>query len=211
MRITAAVASLVFAVYLATGFRTNPATGTFRSLTLLSGLAPPVGYSWIYPNKCPQNLNCFKDLNSGVEYAKQTNKPIILDFTGHACVNCRKMEELIWPNSQVLKQLKNDYILISLYVDERIELPENEQITVVKKTGGTRKLKTYGNKWTHFQTELFNNNSQPYYVLLAPDGTLLNKPMGYTPDAREYAAFLRCGYEAFEELNGSPAIGYLNK
>jgi hypothetical protein len=110
-----------------------------------------------------------------------------------------------------MKLLKNDFVLISLYVDERIELPENEQITVVKKTGGTRKLRTYGHKWTHFQTELFNNNSQPYYVLLAPDGTLLNDPMGYTPDADEYAAFLRCGYTAFRELDGSSSLGYSEK
>ena len=88
-----AVISLVFAVYLMSGFRYNEDTKTFKSLSLLSGLAPPVGYSWLYPNKCPQNLECFHDLKEGMAYAKKHNKPVFLDFTGYACVNCRKMEE----------------------------------------------------------------------------------------------------------------------
>jgi thiol:disulfide interchange protein DsbD len=206
-RIVLGLVTVAFAVYLATGFRYNEKTNTFTSLTLLSGLAPPVGYSWIYPNKCPNNLNCFKDLESGLSYAQEVDKPVILDFTGHACVNCRKMEEHVWPKREVYNQLKDDYVLISLYVDEKIELPVEEQITVERKTGGTRKLRTYGNKWAHFQAEYFNNNSQPYYVLLSPDGKLLNQPVGYTPDSKEYAEFLKCGLEAYEQVKNTGLLG----
>src|SRR5690625_6667392 len=85
--------SFAFAIYLFSGFRYNEETQTFRSLTLLSGLAPPVGYSWIYPNDCPNNINCFKDLETGMAYAAEKDLPVIIDFSGYACVNCRKMEE----------------------------------------------------------------------------------------------------------------------
>lgn len=199
-RVSLGLISLLFAGYLATGFRVNPDTNAFRSLTLLSGLAPPAGYSWILPKKCPNDLDCFKDLGEGLAYAKKVDKPVMIDFTGHACVNCRKMEEHVWPKDPVIDILRNEFVLISLYVDEKIELPEDEKVVVAKKTGGTRKLRTYGNKWTHFQSEYFNNNSQPYYVLMSPEGKLLNKPIGYTPDASAYAAFLECGLGAFEDL-----------
>ncbi|MEO1515540.1 MAG: protein-disulfide reductase DsbD domain-containing protein [Bacteroidota bacterium] len=190
--------AFLFAAYLLSGFRYNEETKTFTSLTLLSGLAPPVGYSFIYPNDCPVNLDCFKNLDDGLAYAKKTGKPIMIDFTGYACVNCRKMEEHVWPKKSVYDKLKNDYILISLYVDDRKELPEEEQVVVDKKTGGKRKLRTYGNKWAHFQAEYFDNNSQPYYVLLSADGQqLLNNPVGFTPDDAEYANFLECGLKAF--------------
>ncbi len=201
-RISLGVLALAFAVYLASGFRVDKNTNTFTSLTLLSGLAPPVGYSWMYPNQCPNDLDCFKDLEKGLAYAKKVDKPVMLDFTGHACVNCRKMEEHVWPKRQVIDMLREDYVLISLYVDEKVELPAEEQSVVEKRSGGTRKLRTIGNKWEHFQTEYFNNNSQPYYALLSPDGQLLNPPIGYTPDVEEYAAFLSCGLDAFRASNG---------
>lgn len=206
-RITLGVLSAAFAIYLASGFRVNQETNTFQSLTLLSGLAPPVGYSWMFPNKCPNDLDCFKDLESGMTYAQKVNKPVMIDFTGHACVNCRRMEEHVWPKEEVIDHLKNNYVLISLYVDERIELPEEEQLIVESKTGRTQKLRTVGNKWTHFQTEYFNNNSQPYYVLLSPEGDLLNAPVGYMPDAEEYAAFLDCGLGNFEASSGKGSLG----
>jgi len=100
----------------------------------------------------------------------------------------------------VYKYLKNDFVLISLYVDEKIDLPENEQKTVSMKSGGTRKLRTTGHKWQYLQTENFNNNSQPYYVLLSPDGRMLNHPVGYTPESSEYADFLECGLQKFNDL-----------
>ncbi|MEM1323794.1 MAG: cytochrome c biogenesis protein CcdA [Bacteroidota bacterium] len=198
-RMALGVLSIAFAIYLASGFRYNEKTETFTSLTLLSGLAPPVGYSWIHPKECPNNLDCFKDFDSGWAHARETGKPIMIDFTGYACVNCRKMEEQVWPKKKIIDYLKDDYVLISLYVDDKLELPESEQVTVEKQTGGKRKLRTYGNKWAHFQTEFFKNNSQPYYVLLSPDGTLLNAPVGYTPDEDEYANFLECGIQSFNE------------
>ncbi|MDH3649587.1 MAG: protein-disulfide reductase DsbD family protein, partial [Saprospiraceae bacterium] len=140
-RISLAVLSLAFTVYLSSGFLVNADTGSFRSLTLLSGLAPPSGYSWILPKKCPNDLDCFKDLEEGLSYAQKVDKPVMIDFTGHACVNCRKMEEHVWPKDQVIDILRDEFVLISLYVDEKIELPEAEKIVVEKKTGGTRRLR----------------------------------------------------------------------
>ena len=195
-RISSGILVAAFTIYLASGFKINTTTKTFTPLTLLSGLAPPVGYSFLYPNACPNNLNCFKDLKSGLAYAKQVNKPIMIDFTGLACVNCRKMEEHVWPNPTIDAYLRDDYVLISLYVDDKKALPENEQIDVSRVNGGQRKLKNYGHKWAHFQTEFFQSNSQPYYVLLSSDGKrVLNTPVGYSPDVATYAEFLKCGLE----------------
>ncbi len=192
--------SFAFAIYLLTGFRYDDKAGSLQPLTLLSGLAPPVCYSWFYPCDCPQNLSCFKDFEEGMSYAKKVGKPVMIDFTGHACVNCRKMEETIWPKQPVYKLLDEDYVLISLYVDEKIELPEEEQVTVQLKNGKTRKLKYTGHRWQILQTENFNINSQPFYVLLSPDGTMLNQPVPYTPDVQEYAEFLECGLNRFNEI-----------
>ncbi|MEM1124919.1 MAG: thioredoxin family protein, partial [Bacteroidota bacterium] len=131
---------------------------------------------------------------------QEVDKPILLDFTGYACVNCRKMEENVWPIDNVYEQLKEDYILVSLYVDDKAELPESEKVEVQRANGTTRKLRSVGNKWAHFQANRFQTNTQPYYVLLSPDGeTVLNKPVGYTPDDKDYAEFLRCGLESFEK------------
>ncbi len=199
-RISFAVLVTAFTIYLVSGFRVNEDTKTFTPLTLLSGLAPPVGYSFIYPNDCPNNLNCFKDLKEGIAYAKKVNKPIILDFTGYACVNCRKMEEHVWPLTKIDRTLRNDYVLISLYVDDKKKLPEGEQIEVNRVNGGTRKLENYGHKWANFQTQFFQTNSQPYYVLLNSNGTqILNEAVGYTPNEDEYAQFLECGLEVFKK------------
>lgn len=195
-RIGLGVLMAAFTIYLISGFRVNKETNTFTPLSLLSGLAPPVGYSFVYPNSCPNNLTCFKDLKEGLAYAKETNKPIILDFTGYACVNCRKMEEHVWPIQKVDDVLRNDYVLISLYVDDKKELPKEEQIIVNRINGGTRQLTNYGHKWSHFQTIFFKTNTQPYYVLLSPDGKqILNDPVGYTPDENTYLDWLVDGKE----------------
>jgi len=200
-RVTVGVLSLAFVIYLASGFMYSEQSGSYRPLKLLSGLAPPVCYSMVYDCDCPQNLECFKDLDDGLAYAKKQNKPVMIDFTGHACVNCRKMEEHVWPELDVYNQLRDDYVLISLYVDDKRELPEAEQIMVEKATGGTRKLRRVGDKWAHFQTEYFQTNTQPYYVLLSPEGDkLLNQPVGYTPDVSAFADFLQCGKDAFQRL-----------
>ena len=138
-------------------------------------------------------------MKEGLAYAEKVNKPIMIDFTGLACVNCRKMEEHVWPLSKIDNYLRNDYVLISLYVDDKKELPENEKIEVERINGGTRTLENYGHKWAHFQTQFFQTNSQPYYVLLSPDGKqILNQPVGYTPDENDYAKFLECGIQSFK-------------
>ncbi len=206
-RLVIGLTSVAFAFYLATGFIYDEKAGSYRPLKLLSGLAPPVCYSWFYECDCPQNLNCFKDLKEGMAYAKEVNKPIMIDFTGHACVNCRKMEEHVWPEPEVYKYLKNDYVIISLYVDEKVDLEAAEQLEVVKATGGKRTLRNHGHKWSHFQTEYFNANSQPMYVLFSPNGKLLNNPVGYTPDENEYASFLQCGLDAYKSLELKPVLG----
>lgn len=199
-RISGGILVAAFAIYLISGFRVNKETKTFTPLTLLSGLAPPVGYSFFYPNECPNNLECFKDLKTGIAFAKKVKKPIMLDFTGYACVNCRKMEEHVWPDPSIDKHLRKDYVLISLYVDDKKELPEDQQVLVNRINGGTRKLESYGHKWANFQTQFFKSNSQPYYVLLNSEGTkVLNKAVGYTPDEEDYVRFLECGLEVFKK------------
>jgi len=192
-------ASVLFVAYLVSGFRFDERAGTYKSLTALSGMAPPTCYSLIYDCNCPHNLNCFKDLDAGLAYAKKVNKPVMIDFTGYACVNCRKMEEHVWPDPEVYSLLNEKYVLISLYVDDKTVLPESEQKTVTQAGGNTRKLRTIGNKWSYLQTSYFETNSQPYYALITADGELLNKPVGYTPEASNYADFLRCGMDAFEK------------
>lgn len=194
LRVTTGVLAVAFTLYLVSGFRYNEETKTFTSLKLLSGLAPPVGYSFIYPNDCPNNLNCFKDLKTGLAYAEEKQKPILLDFTGYACVNCRKMEEHVWSNPKIDKVLRDEVVLISLYVDDKKELPVAQQLEVNTFRGKTRVLETFGQKWAHFQTQFFMTNSQPYYVILTPDGKqVLNTPVGYVPDIDEYYNWLQKG------------------
>lgn len=202
LRISGGLLVVAFAVYLVSGFRVNKETNTFTPLTLLSGLAPPVGYSWLYPSASTNNLKTFKDLKAGIAYAKEVNKPIMIDFTGHACVNCRKMEEHIWPLEKIDNYLRNEYVLISLYVDDKTDLPDAEKVEVNRVNGGKRLLKNYGHKWSNFQTQFFKSNSQPYYVLLNSNGNkVLNKPVGYTPDENDYANFLKTGLEVFRNNN----------
>ena len=208
MRIGLASLSFLFAIYLLSGFRYNKETETFHSLKLLSGLAPPVGYSWIFPKDCPSDIDCFKDYDKGMEYAQKQNKPVMIDFTGHACVNCRKMEEHVWPDKKIHSYIKDEFVLISLYTDEKISLPPEDQIEITLDSG-TRKIRTKGQKWAAMQEAYFQNNSQPWYVLMTPDGELLNNPVGYTPNTDEYAQFLDCGLQTFKKLQKNTQIGEL--
>ena len=201
LRIGLGVATVAFVLYLGSGFLPNERSGSYRPLGLLSGIAPPVCYNFLQPCDCPQGLDCFTDLEAGLAYAKEQNKPVMLDFTGYACVNCRKMEEHVWPEPEVYPTLRDEFVLISLYVDDKAELPEAEQQTVQKPAGGTTTLRRQGQKWAHFQAANFNVNSQPYYVLMSPDGQVLNPPVGYTPDAEDYQAFLECGLNNFRRLS----------
>ena len=182
--------TFLFILYLLPGL-TNT---TYANIKLLSGFPPPLFYS-VYdkPTEGPLGLKAYKDWEEGLEAAREENKPIILDFTGWACVNCRKMEEQVWSDPRVYDILKNEYILISLYVDDREELPEDQKFNYVREKGGIKKIKTIGDKWATFQTVNFRNNSQPFYVLLDPEVNLLNPPVGYTPNEQEYLDWLEEG------------------
>lgn len=203
IRGTLALLFLAFTVYLASGFMVDKGQNTFTTKKMMSGLAPPVGYSWLLPKDCPSGFDCYHDLEAGLAQAKATGKPILLDFTGYACVNCRKMEEHVWPVRNVHTQIDKEYILISLYVDDKTELPAAEQRDYVTCSGKQKRIVTVGNKWSTLQTETFINNSQPYYALLSPDGVLLTDPVGYTPNADEYSAFLQRGLQAMQQLGAT--------
>ncbi len=144
----------------------------------------------------PYGLNAYFDYEEGLAQAKKENKPVMIDFTGHACVNCRKMEADVWANKSVLNLLQNQYVLIQLYVDDKTELPEEEQ-TVSAFSG--KKIKTIGNKWSDYQASKFNSNSQPFYVLLDGDGNLLVQPKGADYTVENFVAFLNQGLKAFQE------------
>lgn len=187
-RMATGTLSLVFAVYLISGLFFN------TSLNLLSGFAPPKFYS-VFETKtdCPLDLNCFKDFEEGLAYAKEQNKPILLDFTGWACVNCRKMEENVWSDPEVYEALEN-YVLISLYVDDRKLLPKEAQFQYKKSNGKIKNITTVGSKWATFQAINFQTASQPFYVQLSPDLKLLNRPEKYT-DKDTYLEWLLEGLE----------------
>jgi thiol:disulfide interchange protein DsbD len=147
----------------------------------------------------PYGLKGFFDYKEGLEYAKKVNKPVFLDFTGHGCANCRKMEEYVWTKPEILSILKNEYVIVSLYVDDKTELPENEWIT--SKVDGKVK-KTVGKVNLDFERERFNNIAQPYYCLLDTEGNLLvTPPIGYEPDVKTFEAYLKAGIEAFKAKN----------
>ena len=196
LRISTAVLVISFVIYIAPGILKNPTW----DLTALSGFPPPISYS-IYEkdSECPLGLDCYKDLDEGIAAAKAANKPIMLDFTGWACVNCRKMEEQVWSQSKIYKILKEEYIIISLYVDDRKELPKEEQFKYVKPNGNLKNIRTIGDKWATLQTLNFQNNSQPFYVLLNHNMELLNHTTAYTPNADEYFEWLQKGVENFKK------------
>lgn len=179
--------SFAFSVYLILGlFSVTP-------LKLLSGFPPPSFYSVVETESdCPLGLDCFKDFEEGVAYAQEVNKPILLDFTGWACVNCRKMEENVWSDPSVYELLKDEYVLISLYVDDRKELPQEEKFEFKYDSGRIKSIETVGQKWGTFQTINFNAASQPYYVLLSPNMEVLNDAVQYV-DVETYEAWLKSG------------------
>ena len=144
----------------------------------------------------PLNLNVFFDYEEGMAYAKKVNKPVMIDFTGHACVNCRKMEANVWPDKGVYSKLNNDFVIIQLYVDDKTELAANEKFT---STFSGKAVNTIGNKWSDFQAAKFNSNSQPYYVLLGHDEKLLVQPTGANYNAEEYLKFLNSGLSNFNK------------
>jgi thiol:disulfide interchange protein len=185
-----------FVIYLIPGTFKNPTW----NLNALSGFPPPQFYS-IYEqaSDCPLGLDCYKDFDEGLQAAKDANKPILLDFTGWACVNCRKMEENVWSDPAIYNLLKEEYTLISLYVDDNEkELPKAARFDFKKANGKIKKIKTYGDKWSTFQILNFKNASQPYYVLMNTDLEILNSPQQYT-DIETYKNWLEKGIENFNK------------
>lgn len=174
--------------------------GTFNVISLknLSGFPPPEFYSINEKaSDCPLGLNCFKDFEEGVAYAKAENKPILLDFTGWACVNCRRMEENVWSQPNIYPMLRDDYVLISLYVDDRKELEKEKQFDFKYDSGRIKTIETIGQKWGTFQTINFNSVSQPYYALMTPDLEILNSGVQYV-DATTYEAWLKQGLQRYQ-------------
>tara|TARA_B110000046_G_scaffold156144_1_gene166837 strand:- start:3312 stop:5276 length:1965 start_codon:yes stop_codon:yes gene_type:complete len=195
-RVSFGVLIISFIIYISPGVLKNPTW----NLSLLSGFPPPIFYS-IYEQEsdCPLGLDCYKDFDKGLAAAKESNKPILLDFTGWACVNCRKMEENVWSEPDIYQTLKEDYILISLYVDDNEkELPKEQQFDFLKKNGKVKRIKTVGDKWSTFQVINFKNASQPYYILMNADLEILNTPQQYT-DRDTYFRWLQKGIETFKK------------
>ncbi|NGY37724.1 DUF255 domain-containing protein [Flavobacterium sp. XN-5] len=207
-RLSIGLVVLVFTIYLIPGLWGAP-------LKLISGFPPPMTYSEspygvggsnrestsaiALPDgahKGPHDIVAFTDYEKGLAYAKTVNKPILLDFTGFACVNCRKMEDYVWSDPRILQILNNKVVLISLYVDDKRELPINEQY-ISKETG--KKIKSIGNKWSDFQITRYKANAQPYYIILDTKEKSLNQPAGYLPDIAEYEQWLKLGIEQFKK------------
>jgi len=187
---------IAFVIYLIPGLTNTK----YANLKLLSGIVPPLTESlYAKESECPLGLNCYKDIDNGIAAAKAENKPIMLDFTGWACANCRKMEEQVWSQDKIYKVLKEEYIIISLYVDDKKSLSEDDKFKYLKASGRVKNIKTIGDKWATLQTLNFDNNSQPYYVLLNHDMELLNHTNAYEPDEEAYFIWLQKGLQNFKE------------
>ncbi len=200
---------LSFTIYLVPGLWGAP-------LKLISGFPPPLTYSESPygvgnskgvgaisnaelpegAHRGPHDILAFTDYDQGVAYAKTVNKPILLDFTGFACVNCRKMEDYVWSDPRILSILNKEVVLISLYVDDKRALPLEEQY-ISKETG--KKIKTVGNKWSDFQITRYKANAQPYYLVLDTEEKSLNQAVGYMPDIEEYEQWLKSGIQKFNQ------------
>ena len=207
-RLFMAIFVTIFTIYLIPGLWGAP-------LKIISGFPPPMTYSES-PNGIgtsggnstaaialpenahlgPHGIIAFHDYEDGLAYAKKVGKPILLDFTGHACVNCRKMEDFVWSKPEILSILKDQVVLVSLYVDDKRELPKEEQY-VSKETG--KEIVTIGNKWSDYQITRYKNNAQPYYIILDSDGNDITQQIGYTPDADEYKKWLEDGISKFKK------------
>jgi len=182
-RIALGIASFAFAIYLIPGI-------FCQERSLVSGFPPPTFYSY----GC--HGHHIQDLGEAQAVAKKEGKPVLVDFTGWACVNCRKMETNVWTKPEIAK-LMDQYTIASLYVDEKIDLPENEWFKY-KQGNKIKTVKTVGNKWSFLQANCLETNSQPYYVLLNDDSKILNTPVGYTPDVSQYASFLQEGLDNYK-------------
>ena len=183
-----ALISLAFAVYMVPGLWGAP-------LKAVSAFAPPMQTQDfnLYDDEVHAK---FQDFDAGMEYARQQGKPVMIDFTGYGCVNCRKMELAVWTDPQVSKMLKDDYVLITLYVDEKAKLPEPIKIM---ENGKERTLRTVGDKWSYLQRSKFGANAQPFYVLIDNEGNPLNKSYSYDEDVAKYIDFLQTGLKNYKK------------
>lgn len=182
-----ALASLAFAVYMVPGLWGAP-------LKAVSAFSPPLNTQDfnLYTNEIHAK---FDDYDAGMKYAAEHGKPVMLDFTGYGCVNCRKMELAVWTDPAVSKLINDQYVLITLYVDKKDRLPEP---VIVTENGRERKLRTIGDKWSYLQSVKFNSNSQPYYVLLDNEGKPLNSSYAYNEDVNAYVKFLETGLKNYK-------------
>ena len=183
-----ALISLAFAVYMVPGLWGAP-------LKAVSAFAPPMTTQDfnLYNNEVHAK---FDDYDLGMEYARQHGKPVMLDFTGYGCVNCRKMEAAVWTDPKVSKLMTDDYVLITLYVDNKEPLPEHIK---VMENGKERTLRTVGDKWSYLQRSKFGANAQPFYVLIDNEGKPLNKSYSYDEDIDKYVDFLQTGLDNYKK------------
>lgn len=184
-------------LYLAPGLTNTKWAG----LRLLSGFPPPLSYS-IYSHhtllaKMPQPIH--NDYEKALARAKAENKPLLVDFTGWACVNCRRMEEKVWTNQEVAGLMQDEFVVVSLYVDEKTKLPATEQTVFTTNSGKAKSIISVGDKWATFQTENFGATSQPQYAIISPDEKALTKTKFYTPDPGKFATWLQCGIAAMKK------------
>ena len=168
---------LIFSMYLSSGLISS------KNVRFLSGILPPEFYSIENKaNDCPLGLNCFKDFEDGKKYAIENDKIILLDFTGWACANCRRMEENVWSKPVIFNLLDNNFIIISLYVDDRSQLPQDQAFKYLNQSGNIQYVNNVGRRGSLFQQVNFNNASQPYYVAMLPSGKVLSEPIQYSSE-----------------------------
>lgn len=195
-RKTVGVLALLFTLYLIPGVTQTK----YANLQWLSGFPPPFSYS-VYgkDNVHGKGLEAdvINDYAKALQLAKDRHKPLLIDFTGWACVNCRKMEENVWTDPSVYNYIKENFVLVSLYVDDKEKLPAAQRFTYTLKDNNSKDIISIGDKWATFQTENFGQSTQPLYVILDNSEKLMNNPVGYTPDVKEYLQWLQCGKEAF--------------
>lgn len=202
MRILFALFFTVFTIYLLPGVTNTK----YANLKLISGFPPPLWYS-IYElektivgnSECVLYLNCAHDYEQGLKMAKEENKPMLLDFTGYACVNCRRMEENVWSNPEVYRLMSEKFIIVSLYVDDKKLLPPENRFTYTSLDGVKKEIRTVGDKWSTFETENFKQNSQPWYAILNTNEELIAEPVGYTPSVTDYLKWLQASLVRFEK------------
>lgn len=197
--------SRIFFILLFSAITVYLIPGLFNSkwsdLKLISGFPPPRTYSFynVETGKTGIYVPLHNDYKAAIRLAKEQDKPVLIDFTGWACVNCRRMEEKVWTNKVVDSLFRNEFIVVSLYVDEKKKLSLGEQ-TVEKLSNGTEKsIVSVGDKWSTFQIENFGATSQPQYAILSPDQKALTKTKFYTPDADKFIEWLQCGLDAFKK------------